>query len=107
MLSLRFSRENPDGVRGALRKRPDEEPLDFEPRPHWELAERLGIADFERGSKISGTRFYVLKGLGARLERGLINWMLDLHTAEHGYTEVWPTFLVKRDSMQGTGQLPK
>ena len=81
--------------------------FDFEPKPHWEIAERLGIIDFERGVKISGSRFYVLKGLGARLERALIDFMIDLHTKEHGYTEVATPYLVKREVMIGTGQLPK
>ncbi len=81
--------------------------FDFEPLPHWDLGPMLGIIDFERGVKISGTRFYVLKGLGARLQRALIAWMLDLHIREHGYTEVYPPFIVKQDCMWGTGQLPK
>ncbi len=80
--------------------------LDFEPRPHWEIGERLGIIDFERGVKLSGSRFYVLKGAGARLERALIAWMLDLHT-EQGYTEVYPPFVVKEECLWGAGQLPK
>ncbi len=79
----------------------------FSPRPHWELGEALGIIDFERGVKISGSRFYVLKGLGARLQRALINWMLDLHVDEHGYTEIYPPVMVKRDCLVGTGNLPK
>ena len=81
--------------------------FDFEPLPHWELGERLGIIDFERGVKLSGTRFYVLKGLGARLQRALIAWMLDLHIKEHGYTEIYPPYVVKRECMVGAGQLPK
>jgi seryl-tRNA synthetase len=80
--------------------------LDFEPRPHWEIGERLGIIDFERGVKLSGSRFYVLKGAGARLERALIAWMLDLHT-EQGYTEIYPPFVVKEECLWGAGQLPK
>jgi len=79
----------------------------FEPKPHWELGEKLQILDFDRGAKISGARFTVLKGLGARLERALVNFMLDLHINKHGYTEVFPPFLVNRDCMVGTGQLPK
>ena len=79
----------------------------FLPKPHWELAEQLGIIDFERGVKISGTRFYVLKGLGARLQRALISWMLDLHISEHGYTEVYPPVMVKEQCLVGTGNLPK
>lgn len=81
--------------------------LDFEPVPHWELATALDIIDFERGSKIAGSGFILYKGLGARLERSLINWMLDVHTSEHGYREVFPPFLINRASMIGTGQLPK
>ena len=86
-----------------------EEPgrFDFPPAPHWKLGESLGIIDFERGVKLSGTRFYVLKGLGARLQRALIFFMLDLHTAEHGYNEVYLPFMVKRECMVGSGNLPK
>src|SRR5512142_2873204 len=79
----------------------------FEPKPHWDLAEYLDIIDFDRAAKIAGARFALYKGMGARLERALINFMLDLHTGEHGYLEVLPPFMVNRDSMQGTGQLPK
>ena len=79
----------------------------FEPLPHWDLGETLDIIDFERGVKISGTRFYILKGLGARLQRALIAWMIDVHVNEHGYTEVYPPFVVLRDCLYGTGQLPK
>jgi seryl-tRNA synthetase len=81
--------------------------FDFEPKPHWDLAKSLGIIDFERGAKLAGTGFALYVGLGSRLERGLINFMLDLHTAEHGYTEVWPPALATRPCMTGTGQLPK
>lgn len=81
--------------------------FDFEPAPHWDLATSLDIIDFERGSKISGSGFILYKGLGARLERSLFNWMLDVHTAEHGYVEVFPPFLINRRAMTGTGQLPK
>jgi len=81
--------------------------FDFQPVPHWELGESLDIIDFDRGVKISGSRFYVLKGLGARLQRALIAFMLDLHTSEHGYLEVYPPFMVKRESMVGSGNLPK
>ncbi len=83
------------------------EKFDFEPAPHWKLGESLSIIDFERGVKLSGSRFYVLKGLGARLQRALISFMLDLHTAEHGYNEVYPPFMVKRECMVGSGNLPK
>ncbi|SMO93665.1 serine--tRNA ligase [Melghirimyces algeriensis] len=76
-------------------------------KPHWELATELGILDFERASKVTGSRFVFYKGIGARLERALINFMLDLHTEEHGYTEMIPPYMVNRDSMTGTGQLPK
>jgi len=81
--------------------------FDFTPAPHWKLGESLGIIDFERGVKLSGTRFYVLKGLGARLQRAIISFMLDLHTAEHSYNEVYPPFMVKRECMVGSGNLPK
>lgn len=81
--------------------------LAFEPKPHWDLAEDLDILDFERAAKITGARFCLSKGAGARLERALISFMLDLHTTEHGYTEVLPPFMVNRASMTGTGQLPK
>jgi len=81
--------------------------LPFAAKPHWELGEDLGILDFERGAKITGARFTLYRGAGARLERALINFMLDLHTDIHGYTEVLPPFMVNRDSMTGTGQLPK
>ena len=79
----------------------------FPPLPHWELGERLGIIDFERGVKLSGTRFYVLQGFGARLQRALIDFMLDLHISRHGYLEVYPPFMVKRECMVGSGNLPK
>jgi seryl-tRNA synthetase len=81
--------------------------FDFEPRPHWELGAQLGLLDLARGAKISGSGFPLFRGVGARLERGLIAFMLDLHTREHGYTELWPPFLVHRACMVGTGQLPK
>ena len=81
--------------------------FDFEPAAHWDLGERLGILDFKRAAKITGARFTLYKSGGALLERALINFMLDLHVREHGYTEVLPPFLVNRDSMTGTGQLPK
>jgi seryl-tRNA synthetase len=81
--------------------------FDFPPTPHWKLGEDLGIIDFERGVKISGTRFYVLKGLGARLQRALITFMLDLHTREHGYQEAYLPYMVKRECMVGSAQLPR
>jgi len=80
--------------------------LDFEPLPHWELGPMLDIIDFERGVKLSGTRFYVLKGLGAYLQRALVNWMLDVHRAQ-GYTEIYPPYMVRREMMVGAAQLPK
>ena len=79
----------------------------FEPVPHWDLGPELDIIDFERGVKLSGSRFYVLRGAGARLQRALIAWMLDVHTREHGYTEIYPPFVVKESCMWGAGQLPK
>ena len=79
----------------------------FEPKPHWDLAEYLDIIDFDRAAKITGARFALYKGMGARLERALINFMLDLHTTEHGYLEVLPPFMVNKTSMTATGQLPK
>ncbi|VBB09872.1 serine-trna ligase type1 [Lucifera butyrica] len=81
--------------------------FDKEPLPHWDIGEKLGILDFERGGKVTGARFTFYRGLGARLERSLINFMLDLHTGQHGYTEFFPPFIANKDSMTGTGQLPK
>ena len=81
--------------------------FDFTPKPHWELGEQLGVLDLERGAKLSGARFAVYWDLGAKLERALANFMLDLHTREHGYTEILPPYLVNSESMYGTGQLPK
>lgn len=86
---------------GELRK------FGFEPKPHWDVATALDILDFERAGKVTGSRFVFYKGLGARLERALISFMLDLHVDEHGYTEVLPPYMVNRASMTGTGQLPK
>lgn len=79
----------------------------FEPKPHWEIADELGILDFERAGKVTGSRFVFYKGLGARLERALASFMLDLHVEEHGYEEILPPYMVNRASMTGTGQLPK
>ncbi len=81
--------------------------FDFKPVPHWELGESLGIIDSERGTKLSGSRFYVLKGLGARLQRALIWFMLDLHTTKHGYQEIYPPFMVKKECLVGSSNLPK
>jgi seryl-tRNA synthetase len=81
--------------------------FDFQPRPHWEIGEKTNTLDFARGAKITGARFTLYRGLGAMLERAIINFMLDLHIAEHGYTEMLPPFLANRESMTGTGQLPK
>ncbi|RJS60990.1 serine--tRNA ligase [Bacillus sp. PK3_68] len=81
--------------------------FDFEAKPHWEIADELNILDFERAGKVTGSRFVFYKGMGAKLERALISFMLDLHTEEHGYTEMLPPYLVNRTSMTGTGQLPK
>jgi seryl-tRNA synthetase len=85
----------------------DKPAFTFNPRPHWEIGETLGIIDSAAGAKISGSRFYVLRGLGAKLERALISWMIDVHVQEEGYTEILPPYLVNRESMTGTGQLPK
>jgi len=81
--------------------------FDFTPKPHWDLGEALDILDFERGGKVTGARFTFYKGFGASLERAVINFMLDLHTSQHNYVEVFPPFIVNRESMIGTGQLPK
>lgn len=81
--------------------------FDFEPKAHWEIAQALGILDFERAAKVTGSRFTFYKGMGARLERALINFMMDLHSDQHGYEEVLPPYIVNRDSLYGTGQLPK
>src|SRR6059058_5921497 len=81
--------------------------FDFPALAHWDLGPQLGVIDFERGVKISGSRFYVLRGAGARLQRALITWMLDLHTREHGYVEIYPPAMVKPECLIGTGNLPK
>ncbi len=91
----------------VLREWGDEPSPEFERRPHWELGESLGILDLPRGAKLAGSGFPVYKGMGARLERALINFMIDLHTGEHGYTEIWPPLLVNREAATGTGHLPK
>jgi seryl-tRNA synthetase len=103
--SVPAGRESADNV--EVRRWGSPPAFGFAPRPHWDLGEALGILDFERAAKIAGARFAVLTGAGARLERALINFMLDLHTTRHGYREVLPPVLVNRAAMTGTGQLPK
>ena len=95
-----------DSENVVLRTEGREKTFEFEPKPHWELGESLGIIDFDRGVKISGSRFYLLRGDGARLQRALITFMLDLHTREHGYTEVYPPAMVREECLYGTGNLP-
>ncbi len=90
-----------------VRKFREPKVFDYEPKAHWDIGEDLDILDFEKGAKVTGARFVVYKGLGARLERSLMNYMLDTHTDKHGYTEVFPPFMVNKQSMTGTGQLPK
>ncbi|OLC82616.1 MAG: serine--tRNA ligase, partial [Acidobacteria bacterium 13_1_40CM_4_65_8] len=90
-----------------VRRHGEPRTFDFQPQPHWDLGPALGIIDFERGAKLAGARFTVLSGAGARLSRALINFMLDLHTREHGYREVEPPFLVNSAALTGTGQLPR
>ncbi|MBQ3292540.1 MAG: serine--tRNA ligase [Mogibacterium sp.] len=96
-----------DSANVELRKWGTPREFEFEAKAHWDIGEGLDILDFERAGKLSGARFTVYKGLGAKLERALINFMLDLHTEEQGYTEILPPFMVNRDAMTGTGQLPK
>ncbi|MDO4545912.1 MAG: serine--tRNA ligase [Bacillota bacterium] len=96
-----------DSDNEELRKWGEPREFDFQQKAHWDVGSDLDILDFERAAKISGTRFTVYKGLGARLERSVINFMLNLHTEEHGFTEILPPFMVNRDAMTGTGQLPK
>lgn len=100
-----FGKDDADNVEMRKFKEPTE--FDFEPKAHWDIGEDLDILDFERASKIAGTRFTVYKGLGARLERSVISFMLDLHTIDQDYTEILPPFMVNRSAMIGTGQLPK
>lgn len=98
----------PDEAHNVVIAEKGEKPqFDFEAKPHWELGEALGIIDFERGVKLSGSRFYILKGLGARLQRALIAWMLDVHIEQHNYIEVYPPFMVREHCLIGTGTLPK
>ncbi|MBA7578948.1 Serine--tRNA ligase [subsurface metagenome] len=96
-----------EGDNPVIRSWGEPKSFDFKPAPHWKLGEDLDIIDFKRGVKLSGSRFYVLKGLGARLQRALIAFMLDLHTSQHGYREIYPPFMVKRECMVGSAQLPK
>ncbi len=91
----------------VVRQEGDLPTFDFEPLPHWELGPLLDVIDFERGVKLAGSRFYVLKGLGSRLQRALIAWMLDVHIQQHGYTEVSPPYMVRGEMLFGTGNLPK
>ncbi|NDJ55295.1 MAG: serine--tRNA ligase, partial [Chloroflexi bacterium] len=96
-----------DAANVVVREEGEKREFDFEPMAHWDLGTELNIIDFERGVKLSGSRFYVLRGLGARLQRALITWMLDVHINEHGYTEVYPPFIVREHCLVGTGNLPK
>lgn len=91
----------------VVRQEGEPQDFDFEPLPHWELGPRLGILDFERGVKLSGSRFYVLRGAGAALQRAMIQWMLELHVRQHGYQEIYPPAIVKEECMWGAGQMPK
>ncbi len=102
---VQFGEDDSDNV--EIRKFSEPTAFDFEPKAHWDIGEDLDILDFERAAKISGARFTVYKGLGARLERAVINFMLDLHTIDQDYTEILPPFMVNRAAMTGTGQLPK
>ncbi len=103
--SVPLGRDESDNV--LVRSWGEVREFDYKPLPHWDIGPKLGIIDFERGVKISGSRFYVLRGLGAKLQRALIAFMLDLHISEHGYTEVYPPFVVKEECMLGSGNLPK
>ena len=103
--SVPVGRDGADNV--EVRRWGEPRHFDFTPKPHWEIGEALGVLDFERAARMAQARFAVLIGLGARLERALINFMLDLHTRAHGYTEVFPPLLVNAAAMTGTGQLPK
>lgn len=103
--SVPVGRDDRDNT--VLRSEGEPRQFDFTPRPHWEIGPELDILDFDRGVKISGSRFYVLKGTGARLQRALITWMLDLHIRQHNYTEIYPPWVVKKECIYGAGQLPK
>ena len=96
-----------DADNEEIRKFSEPTKFDFEPKPHWEIGQDLGILDAERAAKVTGARFTFYKGMGARLERAIYNFMLDLHVDKHGYTEIFPPYMVNRASMTGTGQLPK
>ena len=103
--SVSFGKTSDDNP--VIRTWGEKKSFTFPPKPHWEIGEQLGILDFARGAKLTGARFTVYRGAGALLERAVANFMLDIHTQEHGYTEILPPFLVNRESMTGTGQLPK
>ncbi|MEV5026404.1 serine--tRNA ligase [Paenibacillus sp. LPE1-1-1.1] len=103
--SVPIGKSEEDNV--ELRKHGEVPSFEFEPKPHWEVAQALGILDFERAAKVTGSRFTFYRGLGARLERALISFMMDLHSDKHGYEEILPPYIVNRDSLVGTGQLPK
>ncbi len=103
--SVPIGKESQDNI--EVRRWGEIPKFDFDPKPHWDIGEELGILDFKSGAKIAGARFTLYWDLGAKLERALINFMLDLHTREHGYREVLPPFMVNRTTMTGTGQLPK
>ncbi|WP_138756151.1 serine--tRNA ligase [Paenibacillus sinopodophylli] len=103
--SVPIGKSEEDNV--EIRKHGEVPSFAFEPKPHWEVAQSLGILDFERAAKVTGSRFTFYRGLGARLERALISFMMDLHSDKHGYEEVLPPYIVNRDSLIGTGQLPK
>jgi len=103
--SVPFGKSEDDNI--VLRTCGELPEFNFHPAPHWKLGEELDIIDFERGAKLSGTRFYVLKGAGSRLQRAIINFMLDIHSKEHGYHEIYPPFMVRRECMVGSSNLPK
>ena len=103
--SVPFGKDDAENV--VVREEGRKRSFDFAPQAHWDLGTKHDVIDFERGVKISGSRFYVLKGWGARLQRALITYMLDLHTLKHGYVEIYPPYMVKRESLVGTGNLPK
>ncbi len=103
--SVPFGKSEDDNV--VLRTCGELPEFNFQPAPHWKLGEELDIIDFVRGARLSGTRFYVLKGAGSRLQRAIINFMLDLHSKEHGYHEIYPPFMVRRECMVGSSNLPK